>query len=88
MPGDRLAVELTEKDMGQSLQYRRRRPGQQVGNADFQPPVLQADEAVGVGEAAELDAHFGRGGARLQLAKDAGVDFLRRFKKQRTLQAL
>jgi hypothetical protein len=74
--------------MRQGLQHRRRRPGQQVGNADFETPVLQTDEAVGIGEAAELDAHFRRGGARFQLAKDARVDCLRRFKKEGTLQAL
>src|ERR1017187_3989315 len=83
-----LAVELAEKDMRQGLQHWRRRPGQQVGNADFEAPVLQTDEAVGVGEAAEFDAHLGSGGARFQLAKDALVDCLRRFKKQGTLQAL
>src|ERR1035441_909538 len=45
-----LTVELTEKDICQGLQDRCRRPGQQVGNADFEAPALQTDKAVGVGE--------------------------------------
>ena len=79
-PGDGLAVKLTQEDMGQSFQYRRRRPASRSEIRISSRPVLQADETVGVGETTELHAHFRLSGARLQLTKHARVDFLGRFK--------
>jgi hypothetical protein len=54
----------------------------------MQAPAFQPDEAVGVGEAAELDAHLRHRGARFQFAKHSRADFFRRFEKQAALKAL
>src|ERR1017187_1589769 len=87
-PRHRLAVELAQQDVRQRFGYRRRCSRQDVGNAHQQAPVFQPDEAVGIREAAELDAHLRHHRARLQFAEHAGINLLRRLEKQGALESL
>src|SRR5690349_6898923 len=86
-PRDRLAIELAQKDVGQSFGDRGGSAFEEVGDADVKLSILEANEAIGVGEATELHAQIRQRGTGLEGAKDAGIDFRRRFKKKRSLQA-
>src|ERR1039458_2807221 len=86
--GNGLPVELAEQNVRQRLQHRRRSARQQIGNAHAQPPVFQTDEAVRVGEAAELYLQFGYWRARLQLAEYTRVSLFRHLEEQGAFEAL
>ena len=75
-----------EQDVGERFHYRGGRAFEQVRDACVNAAVLHADEAVGVGEAAELYIDDRDGRARLELVKNAPVEFLRSFEKEGTLR--
>src|SRR5262245_9580071 len=83
-----LAVELTQQDEGERLHHRRGRARKQVRDPDVEPPILQSDEAVGVGEAAELDPQLRHRRPRLDFAENAAIDLLGCLEEERALNPI
>ncbi len=72
---DWFAVELADEDVGEGFEDRRGGGFERIGDAEFEPVVVGADEGIGVGEAAEFDGAFGNRCPRTNGAKDLQADF-------------
>jgi len=80
--GNRTAVQLTEQDIGQCLDDRRRSAFQDIGDPHGQAAVFKAHRAIGIGVAAELDVYAWGLGSRLETFEYTRIDLGRRFEKQ------
>ena len=78
----RVAIELSQQDVGEGFGYRRGCVFEEVGNADRDRPALQANLTVGIGELFVFHGDRGERRAGAQFPEHPFEDLFRGFEEQ------